>query len=1023
MTTCARCGAELTEGARFCSSCGAAAAQGALQTPVRKHVVILFCDIVGSTSLGEFADPEALRERLARYFDAVSRVIWEHGGTVEKFIGDAVMAVFGVPSTREDDAIRAVRAAIGIHEAVAGLSAHAPDESSHRLHVRIGINSGEVFVTHQPDGQFSVTGDAVNTAQRLEAAADTDETYVGGIVAELVAGDIVLDEVGEVVHKGRTVPQRVYRVADDQDRALTVREPAFVGRQVELADLALLADRSATRRQGWLLTYVGDAGIGKSRLVRQFAQGRRDRLRVISGGCDAMSTGAFAPLAGWLGNLAEDWQAYVEQLLADEAGPVLQRLRSAIGMSDAQTSTDDVVWAVHALLEAVCRTTAVASVWDDLHWGTAAQLDFIGRLAAACRALPVLTICLARPELFDVDQTWGGGRKARVEDVEPLDYDEMLAVAAERIALQSGDIAVTAEDLVHRADGNPQVVQLLAQSAAAGGALPASVTQLYEAALDRLSSDERSMVEAAAVYGRRFPAAPVSAVADVADPTVVLDRLRDRNVLEVAPGGAYRFAQTVFMQTAYRTMSKRTRITRHSALAEWVDQHREAVHTDSTALIASHRQRAFALLEEIEGSATERAELQGMAARAALESLLAMELRGDPDVPDAIDRLLDVLPDGDARHFEAAHAAWFLRSRVEPRRRVGWLDRLDVALAADPAWQVMRRAPRDLATARSGDVSLDRTRAEALQILDRLGDLADADPLAVDIVANLLAEVEADLGNIAACHDVCVAGVARARRDARIHNERMWRNFDIQAAYIGLTPLPEVITDARTLQDMVSGQRQLWRTTTSVLAAAVACAGQLDDARAMFDEVSAAHSEESPADRAFDLQHYPQLLLADGMPEESARYRAALAADVDLPSFAAALLGAAARDAIFAGDLPLAVECCRTLLTVELPATMRFLEDANTAFMIAVQCALRGDRIGAMHQIELGSRVDRPEESPLSAAYVHTMTAIVEQLLDDGAASSAAADRARETLRVKGATALVSQVDTWVGNADKLRSS
>src|SRR5579875_688806 len=166
VTTCARCGAELPVAARFCASCGAAVTQGGLQAPVRKHVVILFCDIVGSTTLGEAADPEALRERLARYFAAVSKVIWDHGGTVEKFIGDAVMAVFGVPHTREDDAVRAARAAIAIHDAVAELSREFESEIGVGLHVRVGVNSGEVFVTHQPDGQFSVTGDAVNTAQR-----------------------------------------------------------------------------------------------------------------------------------------------------------------------------------------------------------------------------------------------------------------------------------------------------------------------------------------------------------------------------------------------------------------------------------------------------------------------------------------------------------------------------------------------------------------------------------------------------------------------------------------------------------------------------------------------------------------------------------------------------------------------------------------------------------------------------------------------------------------------------------------
>ncbi|WP_446665240.1 adenylate/guanylate cyclase domain-containing protein [Flexivirga sp. B27] len=997
-------------------------AHGDLQAPVRKHVVILFCDIVGSTSLGEFADPEALRERLARYFDAVSRAIWEQGGTVEKFIGDAVMAVFGVPNTREDDAIRAVRSASAIHEAVAGLSAHG-ERDDQQLHVRIGVNSGEVFVTHQPDGQFSVTGDAVNTAQRLEAAAGTDETYIGDIVAELVRDEIVLDEVGEIVHKGRTIAQRVFQVAPDQNRALTVREPAFVGREVELADLAALADRSAARRQGWLLTYVGDPGIGKSRLVRQFASGREDRLRVIAGGCDAMSTGAFAPLAGWLASLADDWQLYVEQLLGDESTAVLQRLRSAVGMSDAQTSTEDVVWAAQAVLAAMCATSPVASVWDDLHWATATQLDFIGRLAAACRALPVLTICLARPELFDVDEAWGGGRKARVEDVEPLEYDDMLALAAERIALQTGDIAVTAEDLVDRADGNPQVVQLLAQSAAAGGALPASVTQLYEAALDRLGAEERSMVEAAAVYGRRFLAEPVSAVAGVTDAAAVLDRLRDRNVFELASDGDYRFAQTAFMQTAYRTMSKRTRITRHSALADWVGEHRDTVRTDSVALIASHRQRAFALLEEIEGSPAERTALQGMAADAALESLLAMQLRGDPGMPDAVERLLDVLPVGDDRHFEAAHAGCDLRTRVEPARWNRWLDRLDDAMGDDPTWQIMRWAPRSLAAVRSGDVGLEQTREESLEILDLLGELDEVDPLAVDIVCNLLAQAEADLGNFAACHQECLAGIARARQHGRTAIERRWRSFDIQAAYIGQTPLPEVIADARTLQEMVSGQRQLWRTATAVLAGALASTGDLGGARSLWHELTNSYAEESPAERAFELQHYPQLLLAEGRPQDAARYSAQRASEVELTSFAAALFGVAARDAIFAGDLAYAVECCRQLLTVELPPMQAYLEDSNSAYMIAVQCALRGDRIGAMRQVEISARVDRPDESPMDAAAMHTMTAIIERLLGDDVASAAAADLARETLTAKGATALVPQVDTWVGNADKLRDS
>ena len=1024
VTTCARCGADLPDGARFCASCGAAVTQGGLQTPARKHVVILFCDIVGSTTLGESADPEALRQRLARYFDAVSRVIWAHGGTVEKFIGDAVMAVFGVPSTREDDAVRAVRAAGGIHEAVAELSGRFEQEIGVGLHVRIGVNSGEVFVTHQPDGQFSVTGDAVNTAQRLEAAAGTDETYLGDTVAELVRDDIALDDVGEILHKGKSLPQNVFRVAADQDRILEVREPAFVGRQAELDDLTAVADRSASRRQGWLLTYVGDPGIGKSRLIRQFATGRQDRLRVIASSCDAMSTGAFAPLARWLDNLSDNWQVYVEELLGGGAPPVLQRLRSAVGLSDSPTSVEDVVWAVRAVLAALCESLPVASVWDDLHWGTATQLDFIGRLAAACRTLPVLTICLARPELFEVDPSWGGGRKARVEDIEPLDYDEMLAVAAERIALQAGDVNITAEDLVRRADGNPQVVQLLAQSAAAGGALPASVTQLYEAALDRLAADERTVVETAAVYGRHFPGEPVGAVSEVADPEAVLDRLRDRNVFELTSDGSYRFAQTVFMQTAYRTMSKRTRITRHSALAGWVDAHRELVRADAVSLIASHRQRAFDLLQEIDGSLTERRTLQALAADAATESLQAMRLRGDPDTARAIDRLLDVLPARDTRHFELAHAVVLERTDIADLKQwSGWLDRLDAAMAADPVWQVVRTATRHWGAVRSGELSPEESRTEGRRLLARLDELSDVDPYAVDLVSIYVAEAEADLGQLTTCHDLCLVGIARAQRHGLAFSERMWRNFDIQVAYAGSTPTDDVVAQARTLQDLVSGHRNIWRTTTAVLAGALAMRGDLDEARSWWAQLHTALETVPVRLRAYDLQHYPRLLLADGSPGESARYWVERAGETELPSFVAAMLGSAARDAIFDGDLGFAVESCRRLVTVALPPGLAFLEDVNTAYMLAVQCALRGDRVGALHQITVPAQVERPEESPVDAAFMHAMTAIVERLLGDDAASRVAADLARAALTEKGATALVSQVDRWVDNADRLRSA
>lgn len=1026
MTTCARCGAELTEGVRFCSACGAAVAQGGLQAPVRKHVVTLFCDIVGSTTLGESADPEALRERLARYFDAVSQVIWAHGGTVEKFIGDAVMAVFGVPSTREDDAARAVRAASGIHDAVAGLSAQFEREIGTGLHVRIGVNSGEVFVAHQPDGQFSVTGDAVNTAQRLEAAAGTDETYVGGTVAELVSGEIVLDEVGEILHKGKTVPQQVFRVAVDQDRVLEVREPAFVGRVAELADLAALAVRSAACQHGWLLTYVGEAGIGKSRLIRQFAADRAE-LRVVVGRCDAMNTGAFAPLTSWLGNLADDWQAYVEELLTTDAKPALHRFRSAVGLSDAQTSIDDVVWAVHTVLAAVCESTPVAVVWDDLHAATPAQLRFVNGLAVASRTLPVLTICLARPELFDVDESWGGGRKSRVEDVDPLDYEDMLAIAAERIAIQAKDIDVTAEDLVNRADGNPQVVQLLAQSAAAGEALPASVTQLYEAALDRLTPDERVLAETAAVYGREFPVGPVAAVAGVAAPIGVIDRLRARNVLEVAGDGRYRFAQTVFAQTAYRTMPKRTRIARHSELAEWIAHHRDTIAADTVALVASHRRRAFELAREI-GAVANAGPIQELAAAAAMDALRVMQLRGDPAIPDALDQALDVLPVGDPRHLELAYAALLARSGGAANARwYGWLDRIDRALTDDATWQAVRLAPRHQVATRTGELALDDAVDETRRMRKQLTD--GTDPYAIDLAATYLAQVEADLGHLSAAHQICLEGVASAANDGRVVSERVWRNFDLQISNAGSAPVDEVIADARRLQQDMLGHRGLWGTTTAVLAGALASTGRFEAAQHEWELHRSTFAEASDGSsrlgRAYDLQHYGRTLLAEGRVIEAVSHCLELSDEVIelMPSFAASLRDTAARDALLAGDLTLARHCVGQALTVQLPDTLSWQHLDAQAFTAAVEAALRGDRDAAFEQIEVGSRIDRPAESLMAAGFVHTFRAIVELLLGDEPASRAARAEAKAAFDRKGAVAFSGQVNAWVGNAGELRTA
>ncbi|TWE11967.1 adenylate/guanylate cyclase domain-containing protein [Rudaeicoccus suwonensis] len=988
---------------------------------MRKHVVILFVDLVGSTALGESTDPEALRAGLARYFEAVSKVIWQHGGTVEKFIGDAVMAVFGVPTTREDDATRALRAAIDIHTVVARLR----EEIGTDFHVRVGVNSGEVFVTHQPDGQFSVTGDAVNTAQRLEAAAGTDETYVGDTVAELAGGTVRLTEVGPILHKGRSTPQQVFAIAADQSRGQRARQTTFVGREVELAELVSIADRAMERRQGWLLTYVGEAGIGKSRLISEFAV-RRPGIHHIHGRCEPMNTGTYAPLTRLLLDLDPDWELYVDRLLGAEAAAVLQRLRSAAGRSDVQTSTGDVVWAMQRVVTALASTGAVAIGWDDLQWATEAQLDFITALAAACRSLPVLTICVGRPELFDTRPHWGGGRKSRVEDVERLSRQDLTALADERIRFNENKLHVSVEDLVDRAEGNPQVLQMLAHASASGSDLPASVAQLYEAALDRLTPVERLLVECAAVYGREFriDAATATATGGLPDDLeLVADRLRELNILEVAGDGEFRFVQSLFMQTAYRSMPKQVRSDRHAALAEWLVKHPEECGLDTPSVAASHLVRALSLLEEINGPAGRRAILREAAIDAGMAAVDHAALRGDPGRMSAALRLIDILPAGDRRSFDLGYN---LLISTEPTadhalRQAGFA-RLDDVMAASAEWQLVREVPLLLKGVRAGEVALPQAQASAGRIRKRLLALPEPAQGSLAMVELLCAQVEADGGNLNRCHEICLVNIARCRANGRTVEERLWRHFNLQIAH-ATAPVDDVIRDARQLQQDFAGNRTMWRAATSVLAAALAAAGESDEAWRQWTAAEALLGEQS-ADALtafYDRQYVARILLCEGRAAEAGRLWVEIATQLaDRAMLQASFLHAAMRDFVYAGEILQLRYVAKQLEALALTPESHDVAQSGLAAKRAVESALAGDRATALVEMAKVFAIDRSEESPINAGFALAFEAILERVMGDCGASESLAEQARAAYHSRGASALADQVDTWVANADKL---
>jgi class 3 adenylate cyclase len=344
VAVCPSCGQDNPDGFRFCGACGAPLTVEA-RAGVRKTVTVLFCDVSGSTALGESVDPEALRGLLARYFERMKAIVERHGGTVEKFIGDAVMAVFGVPAAHEDDALRAVRAAAEMRDALPELDVQA----------RIGVNTGEVVTGTE---ERLATGDAVNVAARLEQAAQPGEVLFGAPTLALVRDAVEVEEVEPLALKGKAGRVAAYRLLRVQEAPERRHETRFVGRERELELLHEAWERAQTERRCELVTTVADAGVGKSRLVAE-ALAAVD-AQVVRGRCLPYGEGiTYWPVVEVLKQLA--------LVPADEAAAAA--IRSLLGETEFQTSAEEIAWAVRKTFEQAAGELPLAVVFDDVHWG------------------------------------------------------------------------------------------------------------------------------------------------------------------------------------------------------------------------------------------------------------------------------------------------------------------------------------------------------------------------------------------------------------------------------------------------------------------------------------------------------------------------------------------------------------------------------------------------------------------------------------------------------------------------------
>jgi class 3 adenylate cyclase/tetratricopeptide (TPR) repeat protein len=564
---CESCGRDNPVGARFCNGCGAALATTVASREVRKTVTVLFCDVTGSTALGERTDPEAFRALLARYFERMKAIVESHGGAVEKFIGDAVMAVFGVPAAHEDDALRACRAAVEMRDAFPELG----------IEGRVGVNTGEVVAGTE---ERLATGDAVNVAARLEQAAEPGEVLIGAPTLALVRGGVGVEVVEPLALKGKAEPVPAFRLLAVPGPPERSHASLFVGRAQELSALLQAWERARTQACCELVTVVGDAGVGKSRLVAEALSGIE--ARVVRGRCLPYGEGiTYWPVVEVVKQL--------DALPSDEVAAAA--VRSLLGESDRPTSADEIAWAFRKLLE---EQAPLVVCFDDLQWGEETFLDLVESMGLLSAGAPVLLLCLARPELLERRPSWPAALR-----LEPLPPDEADALIGHSMP----------EDLRGRiadaAGGNPLfITEMLALATDAGELeVPPTLRALLAARLDQLEPQERSVLERGAVEGEVFHRGAVQALAP--QEPEVLPRLAAlvrheliRPERPQLPGeDAFRFRHLLIRDAAYDALPKAVRADLHRRFADWLEDKMAVVELDE--LLGYHLEQAARYQDEL----------------------------------------------------------------------------------------------------------------------------------------------------------------------------------------------------------------------------------------------------------------------------------------------------------------------------------------------------------------------------------------------------------------------------------------
>lgn len=609
MLGCPKCGALYPVGARFCSTCGAVLPAGGGPRAVRKTVTVVFTDVAGFTALTERVDPERLRRVMTRYFEEMRAVVERHGGLVEKFIGDAIMAVFGIPKVHEDDALRAVRAAVEMRDVLAGLNRDLEREWGVTIDVRTGINTGEVATAPAGVGDPLVLGDAVNVAARLEQAAGANQILLGANTLRLVQGAVDAEALDPLSLKGKGDPVPAFRLLGllaEPSPSVRRLDAPMVGRGDEQALLASVLERVVAERSCHLVMVLGPAGIGKTRLAAELVRSVEADVRVVRGHCPSYGEGiTFWPVAEVIrqaAGIAEDdsadaVRARLEAALGEEAegDSVMASLGQLLGLDQATVGSEEIFWAVRKLLENVARDQPLLVLFEDLHWAQPTFLDFLEYLGDWVRDAPIMVCCPARLDFVDDHRGWGDDR-ANVSRLTLGPLSDPDCVRLVENLLHGEELSRRGRArIVEAAGGNPLYLEEMVSMLVDEGLLrredgrwvptidlhdvrlPLTLQSLLVTRLDRLEPGDRQVIELASVLGTVFSRrALFELIVDQAETEIrtSLRRLTSEGVIQAGQAGpwddAMGFQQPLVREAAYSCMSKEARADVHERFAGWL---------------------------------------------------------------------------------------------------------------------------------------------------------------------------------------------------------------------------------------------------------------------------------------------------------------------------------------------------------------------------------------------------------------------------------------------------------------------